>query len=131
MNRFKILIICIITIVILSGCTYGSFTSVGSIEVNTFSKMSMSYQKFNGYKSTDIHVDEGETVEINADIVTEKGKIGMTIEDEDDKKVYEGTDIPTSNFKVTLDKAGDYKVTVTGDKHKGSYKISWDKSEKK
>lgn len=129
-NKIKLLMTCILAIIMITGCTTGSFVTIGSIENNSSSKISMSYQKFDGYKSTKIHVNDGDQMEVSVDIVTEKGKLDLKITDENDKTAYEGNDIPTSNFKVTLDKAGDYTITLNADNHKGSYKISWDKAEK-
>ncbi len=138
--KFYFLLAMITAVTFISGCTYGSGVTIGSVEVNTSSKMSMSYQKFSGYKATDIHLKEGEAVEISVDIVSKEGKIDLTIvkeankndeKSQKDETIYEGTDLPTSDFTVKIDKPGDYKITVTGDDHKGSYKISWDKEDKK
>ncbi len=125
MKKVLILIVLIFTVSLFPGCTTGSYTSVGSVQVNTLSSMSMSYHKFSGNRSTRIHVDEGKPVEVKVDIVTSAGKINLSIIDGEKKPVYEGTDIPTSDFTVKLDKAGDYTVTLTGKDHKGKYKISW------
>ena len=130
-NKILILITCVLIFAVLSGCTTGSYLTVGSIQKNTSSSMSMSYYKFDGHKSTKIHVKEGEVIEVNVDIVTTKGKIDLSIVDEKEQSVYQGTDIPTSTFIVSLDKAGDYELTVNAENHKGSYKISWGKSEQK
>lgn len=126
-NRNVILLLLIFTIVTLSGCTYGSGSTFKSVEINTSTKMSMSYSRFNGYRTTPIHVKKGESVQINANIVSKEGKLNMSITDEKDKYIYQGKDIPTSSFTVTLDKEGDYKLTVNGEKHSGSYKITWGK----
>ncbi len=138
-KKTNFLLALIVAIAFTSGCTYGSGSSTGSVEINTFTRMSASYQKFNGYKTTDLHVKEGEAVEVSVNIVSEKGKLDFVIIKEADKKdeknqkdetIYEKNDLPTSDFKVILDKPGDYKITVTAKEHKGSYKITWDKADK-
>lgn len=123
-----ILLIIVSTIFLLSGCTYGSFSTLKSVEKNTFSMMSMSYERFNGYKATSVKVKEGNPIDVNVVIVSEKGKLNMSIADEDGHSVYEGKDIPTSSFSVKLHKSGDYKIKVSGEKHSGSYKITWGKA---
>lgn len=138
MKKLNLMLLIGLLMLLIGGCTYGSGTSKMSVEVNTLSKMSMSYQMFSGYKATDIKVKEGETLEVSVDIVSEKGKLDLIIEkkntrdseESDDskgkaEKVYEGTDLPTSNFKVTLEEPGEYTVKVTGENHKGSYKVTW------
>lgn len=130
-SRNVFLFLAILAIVTLSGCTYGSGSTLKSIENNTTTKMSMSYSKFNGYKITPIHVKKGGPINVNVNIVSKEGEIDMSITDEKDKYIYQGKDIPTSSFSVTLDKEGDYKIRVDGKKHTGSYKITWGKADPK
>ncbi len=127
----------ILSLVLISGCTYGSYTTTGSIQISTLSKMSMSYKKFNGYKITELNIKEGEEYQVNVSIVSEEGKLGLTIALENDKKdrqdetIYKGSELPTSDFKVTLDKPGKYLIKVTGENHKGKFNITWDKVNEK
>ncbi len=127
-NKKYILLIIVSTIFLLSGCTYGSFSTLKSVEKNTFSMMSMSYEKFNGYKATSIKVKEGNPMDVNVAIVSKKGKLDMTITDEKGHSVYEGKDITTSSFSVKIHESGEYKIKVSGKKHSGSYKITWGKA---
>ncbi len=137
LNMLFVLILSIGLVGFLSGCTYGSSITLYSNENNSNSKMSMTYKKFSGYKATDITVAEGEKVEVNVSIESKEGKLGLTILKKKDSKggkeetVYEGKELPTSNFKVILDKTGDYNIKVTGEKSNGSYKITWDKVDDK
>lgn len=127
-NKKYILLIIVSTIFLLSACTYGSFSTLKSVEKNTFSMMSMSYEKFNGYKATSIKVKKGNPMDVNVDIVSKKGKLDMSITDEKGHSIYEGKDIPTSSFTVKIHESGDYKIKVSGKKHYGSYKITWGKA---
>ena len=139
-KKTSLLLALIFALVLISGCTYGSGSSTGSLEINTLSRMSASYQKFSGYKTTDLHVKEGEALEVSVNIVSKKGKLDFIIIRKADKKteknqkdetVYEKSDLPTSEFKVTLDKPGAYNITVTAEEHKGSYKVTWQEADKK
>lgn len=136
-KKLKMLFVLILSIGLVSGCTYGSSVTLYSNEDNSNSKMSMTYKKFSGYKATDITVDEGEKIEVSVNIESKEGKLGLTILKKKDNKggkeetVYEGKELPTSDFKVILDKAGDYNIKVTGEKSNGSYKITWDKVDDK
>ncbi|WP_024831214.1 hypothetical protein [Ruminiclostridium josui] len=127
-NKKHILLVIVSAIILLSGCTYGSYTSLKSVESNTSSMMSMRYERFNGYKATNIKVKEDNPIDVNFDIVSDKGKLNMSITDEEGESVYEGKEVPTSSFVVRLDKSGKYKLKVQGEKHSGSYKITWGKA---
>lgn len=143
-NRVRILFLIVLVIVSFSGCTYGNYNTTASFEISTFTSMSMSYMKFDGYKTTEIHVNKGEPVEVSIAVVSEEGKLGLTItgpekgkgdskdsSNEKEETIYKKTEVPTSDFKVTLDKPGKYKITVTGKDHKGSYKVKWNIVDKK
>lgn len=107
----------------LSGCS-GEYT-LGSIENNTSTKMSMTYHYFRGDKEKKLTVDEGETLVVSVDIKTESGTLDAYIINEDDEYIYEGHDIPTSSFTVDLTEAGKYRIKVEAAKHKGSYSFTW------
>jgi len=130
-----IFLIMIFLLVLNSGCTYGNYTVTKSVAIDTFSKMYMSYKKFNGYKAAEINVKEGEQYQVNVSIVTKDGKLGLTIalkndeKDKQDESIYEGNELPDCNFKITLDKPGKYIIKVTGEDHSGSYEITWNKVE--
>ena len=126
MKRKLFIIINLLFILCFTGCTYGSEFTVGSVESNTLTSMSMEYLKFSGNKNTKIKLEEAETCEIYVNIVSEDGKLDLFITDENGEHSYEGHNIPTSEFTVTLSKAGQYKIRVEAKDHKGSYKINWD-----
>lgn len=113
---------------ILNGCTTGSGTAKNASELNTTTKISMLYENFNGYKETKIEVKEGEPAVVTVNIVTESGSIDAYIakDNNTDLCAYEGHDIPTSSFTVTLSEQGIYTVRITATDHSGSYSFSWD-----
>ncbi|MDD3173652.1 MAG: hypothetical protein PHF63_08335 [Herbinix sp.] len=121
----KLLVIPLLLIILLglSGCS--SF-EIGAIESNASHKMSASYYRLSGTKETkQLTVAEGETIDVSVDIVTKKGALDAYIYKDEDNYDYEGHDIPTSSFTVTLTEPGDYTIRVKADKHKGSYSFSW------
>lgn len=111
----------------LTGCTYGSGAIKNGSELNTPTKMSMTYDVFNGHKETQINVKEGRPVEITVSFVTEKGAIDAYIAKENNTKncSYEGHTIPTSSFTVKLKEEGSYTIRVNAKNHSGSYSFSW------
>ncbi len=122
---FRLAPVLLPVLLLTTACTSGSYTTIGSIENNTSTGMSMSYQYFNGYKANTFHLDSGETAEADVDIKTEEGKLSLSITDQDGGSCYQGTDLPTSSFSVKLEKSGDYTVRFDAVKHMGSYKLEW------
>lgn len=125
MKKIIISVVLIITLFGMVGCTRGSGVMLMGTEKNSNNKMSMSYYRFTGYRETDLQVDEGKEVVISVNIVTEKGTIDASIKDENDNYAYEGHEIPTSDFSVTLSEPGDYTIKVETKKHKGGYSFEW------
>ena len=125
MKKILSIILIISLIISFTGCVNGSEFTIGSIENNTLSSMSMKYLKFSGNKNTRITVKEGEIYEVSVDINTEEGKIDLFITGENDSKAYEGHDLQTSSFTITLDEPGTYKLRLEAKDHKGSYAINW------
>ncbi len=114
---------------LLAGCAVGSGTVKNGEEFNTPTKMSMIYDKFDGYKQGRIDVNANEPVEVKVNIVTEGGSIAAYIakDNEISHSSYEGHNIPTSSFTVTLTEPGNYTVRVDADNHTGGYSFSWGK----
>jgi hypothetical protein len=127
-KKISLLLLLFITIIGLFGCTRGSGVVRKSKEYNTPTKMSMSYEKFTGYRETEIKVDEDETVDVLVDFVTEDGTINAYISKDNDISNcdYEGHAIQTSSFTVALSESGTYTIRVDADAHKGSYSFSWE-----
>jgi hypothetical protein len=121
---FPVVFILIITLV---SCNLGSYVIVNGTESNDSHTMSMTYEKFNGYRSAEIKVEEGVPFTISVDIVTSSGNISAYIAKDNDKAnaAYAGNDIKTSHFTVTFSEPGTYTIRVDADKHSGSYKFTW------
>jgi hypothetical protein len=129
MKKKNLLLITLILVAILSGCSKGSGTVKNASELNTPTKISMIYEEFNGYKEKQIRVKENEPIIVAVNIVTESGSIDAYIAkyNDTDNCSYEGHDIETSSFSVILSEQGDYTVRVDAKKHTGSYSFSWGK----
>lgn len=113
----------VLTLFGLCSCGYGAYTTVMSVETSTLSEKAMSYEKFNGYKSYKFKVDEDETVTVAVKFTSESGKLSAYIAKDNDKSraVYEGNDVPTSEFTVNITDSGDYTIRLDAENHKGSY----------
>lgn len=109
----------------LGGCSKGISFQIGAIENNTKREMTASYTLFSGTKEKEIKVDDGETVEIAVGITTKDGSIDVYVYNENEEYSYEGHDIATSDFTVTLSEPGTYTLKLEADKHKGGYSFKW------
>lgn len=114
-------------LLMVTGCTVGSGIQINSVETNLPGKMAMTYDKFSGYKQRDIKVEQGQALTVLVEVVTEKGSIDAYIAKDNDTAdcAYEGHDIPTSSFNVTLSEPGEYTIRVDARDHKGSYSFEW------
>ncbi|MGZ9584707.1 hypothetical protein [Paenibacillus marinisediminis] len=123
MRQALAVMLSLLLMVSLAGCTSDGYTTIGSIGNNTNTMMSMSYKFFDGHKGKTITV-KGPT-EVSVEVESIKGKLNISIEDENGEYAYQGTDIPTSAFQVQLDQQGKYKLSIDAEDHEGSYHISW------
>lgn len=60
---------------------------------------------------------------IRAEVSSEAGKVSASIRKDDEKPVYQGENIPTSAFTVTVEEPGDYTITVTGENASGERSV--------
>ena len=112
-------IICILgtmlAALLLMACNSLSFS--GS-RMGNDSQLIMKYSIFNTRDSQYFEMDQGDV--IDADIVSDSGKLSVTVQSEDGQTVYENEDVPTGTFQIEIKKKGIYKIKVTGKKAKGS-----------
>ena len=83
----------------------------------------MEYTAFNTTDSQDLVVEAGDTIHVG--IVIEDGHLSYKIQKNDDEPIAESESIFFSEeFDVEVKESGTYTVTVTGEKAKGSVKIT-------
>ena len=126
MKKLITLLLSMIILIGLTGCSKNSEITLGSFERNTSTKMTMSHQWFSGSKEREITVEAGETLEVLVDIKTESGTLDAYIINEDGEYNYEGHDVQTDSFTVTLSEEGTYTIRVEAKKHKGSFSFTWE-----
>lgn len=121
--KFLSILLILITLLSFTGCRSGF--EIGSIENSTSTKITMSYFMFSGTRERKIKVEKDKPVDVTVDIETESGSLGLNITDQDGNYSYQGNDLETSSFVVTLSDEGTYTLQVKAKKHKGNYTISW------
>ena len=124
-KKLTIILLSLLFMCTASSCESG-YKTVNARESNTPGIISMSYTSFDGTKIGDfLHVFEGEPLELEANIITEKGKLSILIYETGNKEniVYEARDIPTSRFMIELTEPGDYELWLEAEDHSGSYDL--------
>lgn len=115
----KIWIGCVIIgALLLSACSGVVFN--GNRTGNS-SQLLMDYSVLNRSDSQIFELEKGDVVQF--EIVSKSGKLDVSLSLEGGKSVYEGKNVPTGSFTVTVNKSGKYKCEVVGHKAQGSVKI--------
>lgn len=118
MRKIKILSIISLIILMLSACTTTTFNGSRTGNEN---QLIMDYEVLNMTESQILELKNGDTVDFV--IVSERGKVDITLQKDGESPVYQGVDVPTSTFSVEISESGSYKVTVTGKNAKGNVSI--------
>lgn len=124
-------IVYVLTIVFsLSACGKSSFD--GSRTGND-SQFIMEYKIFNTTDGQSFLLESGDV--IRAKVVVDHGSLSVKIQKDNDTPIYESDNIVTSeSFDVEIQESGTYKITVTGEKAKGSVsfeKVTGEKTEQR
>lgn len=119
MKKYLFLSAAILTVFSLTACRDSNFS--GS-RIGDDSHLIMEYRIFNGTDSQLLELEKGDV--IDAELVIDSGQLSVKIQKEKDDPVYETNNIVSSDtFQVPIEESGSYKVTVTGEKAKGSVKF--------
>lgn len=114
--RIKGFILCVFCLICFCiGCGESKF--IGSKVCNE-NEFCLEYSVFNTTYEQSFHLEQGDV--ICCSIVADKGTIDIMIQSNEGVKAYQGSDVPTGNFEVQVEEAGEYTITVTGDKAAGS-----------
>ena len=127
MKKVLILLLLFISI-ILVGCSvkesgkYTTFLSVSNTKKDSFS---MSYEKFDGYKTYTIKAEKDDNLHMT--FTTEGGSIDCSIVDSNGNTVYQLSDVGELDNTIVLRLSGQYQITLTAHNHKGSFEFKWGK----
>ncbi len=122
MNKLtKPMALIMVLMMILSGCTL--FSTV----INEDHTIQKSYLLSSETDERSITGAEGEIWIVSFDILTEEGKISMSLEKDGDASFYTGSNIPTTTFQVMLVEPGEYLLKIKTESHSGSFAVDWHK----
>lgn len=115
-------ILMVLLLVVLTGCSGGSYViGVGEINVSQQS-LTGEYNSFSGHYFKKVKIVQGEALNVAFSAVTEKGDLLAKVID-DDGKVIETLAV---GDQISIKQPGQYKLQVEGEKHKGSFTLSWE-----
>lgn len=128
MKKFLGIVYVLAIVFSLSACGKSSFN--GSRTGND-SQFIMEYKTFNTTDAQSLLLESGDV--IRAKVVVDSGRLSIKIQKDNDTPIYESDSIVTSeSFDVVIQESGTYKITVTGEKAKGSVsfeKVAGEKTE--
>ena len=80
---------------------------------------------YNGTEQQICQVADGARQELDISVFRQNGSLSISVlQMEGQKYVYRGTDIPTSDFIVSLPNPGEYRIEINAKNFQGSYAIS-------
>lgn len=119
MNKISACILVSILTFSLVACA--SVVSFDGSRTGNESQLIMEYKILN---TTDIQMLELTAGDIvNFDVVSESGRVDISLQ-KGGEYIYKGADIPTSSFQVEIADSGKYRLSVTGDRAKGSVSVT-------
>lgn len=120
---------CILTLILAVSFPACSSANFNGSRIGNESQLIMDYKILDSTDSQELELTAGDIV--NFEIVSQSGSIDIRLQKGEKEPIYEGIDIPTSAFHVTIGESGKYTVSVTGKKSKGSVSVMKDTSNTK
>ncbi|MDQ0155474.1 hypothetical protein [Robertmurraya andreesenii] len=122
MKKMGLLFLSVLMSLYLVGCTGGSYViTIGEIN-STKNSLSGEYNQFSGHYYAKVKLDNQETLVLNFSAETKKGELIARVIDSDGKTIK--TLKPGDT--VELNQSGQYKLQIEGEKHQGSFTMSWE-----
>ena len=107
-------ILCI-SLTLLSACGHATFN--GSSTGND-SQFIMEYSVLNTSDHRELSLKAGDV--IDTAVVSDDGSVDIQVENSAGEAIYSETDVPTSEFEISISQDDVYTFTVTGHEAKGS-----------
>lgn len=125
----KFLFLPLLCLIAISCAACSGNVFVGCVSNSTATKKEASYARFNGDKNYTLTVkEEVLPLVVNVHITTEEGVLSVSVHKKDnpENRPYEGNDLQTSDFTVTISESGKYVISLHADDHKGGYSFTWE-----
>lgn len=121
MKKGMLALMALVLLICLSACAArNESTFNGSILANE-DQYILEYQMMNQTETQSFEMAKGDRISV--EVVSDAGVLDVMIQKGDDEPVYQGHQLPTGSFEITVHEAGSYAITVTGIKAKGSIRF--------
>lgn len=123
--RTGIFFFLLLTVCAFCGCTpKDSEPQSASMNVDVITSADgKTYTVKNGSEKGHFSVKDGKPCQVEITVNKQSGTLHIRIErDEDRKSIYQGKDLPSSQFTVIAEEDGDYTVTVEAKNFVGEYR---------
>lgn len=117
-------ILLLLQLVIFSGCSGGSYKIINGGIKDCENSMNGNYEKFSGEHFIKVKLQEGQIIDFDFEIESNKGKIFAEVVDSKEKFK---ANIEKSKV-IKIPKSDTYTIRVRGDEHSGGFVLSWNKN---
>ncbi|MGN1444097.1 MAG: hypothetical protein ACI4XE_09650 [Acutalibacteraceae bacterium] len=123
--RLFTLSVLLIMVTLICACTQSGETTDCTMNVDLVTQGDgSSYTVRNGWEKRSFCVEDGKVCEVKITVKKQGGKLDISVkEDSSDPPIYTGKDLPSAQFTVTADKAGDYTVLIEAENFIGEYVV--------
>ena len=116
-----VVIVAIVTVITYTGISHTrSALQIGYIGINGWSSWSGHYQLLDGTMRKTLHFKEPQDIALKVE--TESGALSVEIKDKTGNVIFSQSSV--GNISRTLSVDGNIVVTLSAEKHKGSFSIS-------
>ena len=120
-KKFVILVILLIFILLLNGCSGGRHIFVfGGIQPGENS-LNGEYRRFYGHYFKRVQFNENDIVKFNFNQDTKRGNIEASLINSDGEEI----DFIKDEKDFQIEENDNYKIQVNGSGHRGSFKLEW------
>ncbi len=119
-RRLIPLLLCLTVMLSATGCA-SSIAKFNGSSTGNQNQFLLDFEVLNTTESNKMPFQAGEKV--HAVFQIDKGRVDVIVKDEEGNIAYQGDDVESSDFLITIEKEGTYYFEVTGKKAKGSVKF--------
>ena len=102
-------------------------TAVASVSNLKPAEIYFSCQRCEGITIYSFNIKEGQSPTVKADVTVESGSLTFTITDSNKETLFSEQHTAKANFDIRLENYGKYRIEITHEKFKGSYRLNWEK----
>lgn len=123
MNEKKHMAVLLLLLVfLLAGCTPGNPNAAfNGSRTSDDDQFQMEFSILNASDSAVLTLDEGDALVV--EIVRESGRLDIRVQKDDETPIYRADDAESGEFSLWIESGGDYTITVTGEKARGSVRF--------